>query len=388
MSAVISLVQNQRWMDTFHKVLWSGLHLFRLLSCCHLPPLGSSWGLVGNNLCSDHGSKVRPPPQGFPLERSFPFNRRGIPGGSCWGEQLLPLLVVHFVPLNEQEAGSVSLGLCPSQYESTLSKGSIQQCSLHIAVVNQEHSADPDIVLQRRKSSLFFRECDKNGLWLNLHTWGWISDSCKPSYFSVTQIMSEVQLSGNGCTACLGRHKHRRKGEKEGFFSHCADSLLGCSCCIWRAGWKVTGCWQVRCVLKWAGHAQLSLMAGDESPTCWQWWQRGSGASQHCCCCWSAQQGPCAALCTLPLCNSMQWPWLCPKSWAPTDPCAFPGQGASDVSMEHPARMPLPGPTCGLSHSTYLCFSGNYFTLIHVLSHTQTVTAHHSRSQRMNILQI
>lgn len=75
MSAVISLVQNQSWMATFHKVLWPGLHHFRFLSCCHLPPLGSSWGLVGNNLeCYDQGSKVGM--WGFPLERSFPFVRR------------------------------------------------------------------------------------------------------------------------------------------------------------------------------------------------------------------------------------------------------------------------------------------------------------------------
>lgn len=82
----------------------------------------------------------------------------------------MPLLAVHFVPLDEQEAGSASLGLCSSQDESTLSEGSVQRCSLHIDVANQEHIVDPDIVLQCRKSSLFFRECDKNGLWLILHT--------------------------------------------------------------------------------------------------------------------------------------------------------------------------------------------------------------------------
>lgn len=98
--------------------------------------------------------------------------------------------------------------------------------------------------------------------------------------------------------------------------------------------WDV--CWSEQDV-----HSCPSL-AGDESPTCWQWWQRGLGTSQHCCCCWSAQWGPSAALCTLPVYSRTLQPWLCPKSWTLTGPCAFPGQEASDISMEHPARVPLP----------------------------------------------
>lgn len=380
MSAVISLVQNQSWMNTLHKVLWPGLHLFRLLSCCHLPQLGSSWGLVGNNLeCLIKGPRSDLQPKASPWRGASP-STGGFQAGAAEESSfclrwlyILSLWMSKKLDLPHWGCGQVMMkSSCLKDPSSNAA------CTLLLLIRNTMQTLI--LFCSAEKSSLFFKECDKNGLWLKLHTWGWISDSSKLS--SVTQIMSEVQPSGNGCTACLGKCKHRRKGEKEGLFSHCADSLLGCSCCIWRAGWKVTRCWQVRWVLKWAGRAELSL-------TCWGWKPHMAAEGLRG---FSALLLPLECT-TGPFCSTLnlacvQQLWLCPKPWTPTDPCAFPGQGASDISMEHPARMPLPGHTCGLSHSTYLCFSGNYFTLIRVLSHTQTVTAHHSRSQTVNILQI
>lgn len=113
-----------------------------------------------------------------------------------------------------------------------------------------------------------------------------------------------MQLSGNGCTACLGKRKHRRNGENQGFFNHRADSLLACSCYIPRAGWKVTRCFQgwlptgERCVEVSRLHAAVPHLLGLKAP------RGGSGAPQRCCCWWSAQQGPFAALGPLPVCSS------------------------------------------------------------------------------------
>lgn len=92
--------------------------------------------------------------------------------------------------------------------------------------------------------------------------------------------MSEMQLSGNGCTACLGKRKHRRNGENQGFFNHRADSLLACSCYIPRAGWKVTRCFQgwlptgERCVEVSRLHAAVPHLLGLKAP------RGGSGAAQ------------------------------------------------------------------------------------------------------------
>lgn len=60
-------------MNTLHKVLWPGLHLFRLLSCCHLLQLGSSWGLVGNNMeCLKKGPRSDLQPRASPWRGASP----------------------------------------------------------------------------------------------------------------------------------------------------------------------------------------------------------------------------------------------------------------------------------------------------------------------------
>lgn len=118
------------------------LHLFRLLSCCHLPPLGSTWGLIGNNLeCYNQGPRL-------PLGRSFPLDRR-IPGTSCWsvGQAAFAFAGCAFCRSGWARSWICLPVLCPRQGESTLCGQSIQKCSLHFAIANQKHSADPDIVL-------------------------------------------------------------------------------------------------------------------------------------------------------------------------------------------------------------------------------------------------
>lgn len=181
------------------------LHLFRLLSCCGLPPSGSGWRLAGNNLgCYHHGPRSDLHPSAAPQGGASP----AAGAAEAWAETSFHLCWLCLLPLQ-----TCLLVLCLRQGESMLSRGSGWRRSLPTADANQKHGADPTIILQCRKSGLFFREHDKNWLLSHLQTtWGWLSDLSKQSHCPVTQMMSEMKLSGDGCTALPSWGRRDRQG--------------------------------------------------------------------------------------------------------------------------------------------------------------------------------
>lgn len=85
--------------------------------------------------------------------------------------------------------------------------------------------------------------------------------------------------------------------------------------------------------------------------------------------------------------------WLCHKVRDTYRSLCFPWLGSLWSQHAAPCKdattsLCCPGHTCGLSPSTYLCFSRGYFTLTCVLSQAQPATAQCSRSQTVKILQI